>query len=82
LAAGLTYLPDSIRGKDSPSAELNGSFSITIYTSRWMIEGFPQMYLLDHKGVIRPHEFPDNAASNRVIEELVQACEPGGRTPN
>jgi thiol-disulfide isomerase/thioredoxin len=43
--------------------------------SRWMIEGFPHVYLLDHKGVIRSREFPDKAASNRVIEELLQACE-------
>jgi hypothetical protein len=43
--------------------------------ARWMIEGFPQVYLLDHKGVIRSREFPDKAASNRVIEELPQACE-------
>ena len=43
--------------------------------SRWLIEGFPQVYLLDHKGVIRSHEFPDKAASNRAIEELLQACE-------
>jgi hypothetical protein len=43
--------------------------------SRWMIEGFPRVYVLDHKGVIRSREFPDKAASNRVIEELLQACE-------
>jgi thiol-disulfide isomerase/thioredoxin len=48
--------------------------------SRWMIEGFPHVYLLDHKGVIRSREFPDKAASNRVIEELLQACEAEDRT--
>jgi peroxiredoxin len=48
--------------------------------SRWMIEGFPQVYLLDHKGVIRAYEFPDDAASNRAIEELLQACETERRT--
>jgi hypothetical protein len=40
-----------------------------------LIDGFPQVYLLDHKGVIRSHEFPDKAASNRAIEELLRACE-------
>jgi thiol-disulfide isomerase/thioredoxin len=48
--------------------------------SRWLIEGFPQVYLLDHKGVIRSYEFPDKAASNRAIEELLQTCEAEGRT--
>jgi hypothetical protein len=45
-----------------------------------LIEGFPQVYLLDHKGVIRSYEFPDKAASNRAIEELLQTCEAEGRT--
>jgi peroxiredoxin len=49
--------------------------------SRWSIEGFPQVYLLDHKGVIRSHEFPDRPASNRAIEELLRACESEDRTP-
>ena len=43
--------------------------------SRWLIEGFPQVYLLDHKGVIQSHEFPDKESSNRALEELLRACE-------
>ena len=49
--------------------------------TRWLIEGFPQVYLLDHTGVIRPHEFPDKASSNRAIEDLLRACEAEGRSP-
>jgi hypothetical protein len=45
-----------------------------------MIESFPHVYLLDHEGVIRSREFPDKVASNRVIEELLQACEAEDRT--
>jgi thiol-disulfide isomerase/thioredoxin len=48
--------------------------------SRWMIESFPQVYLLDHRGVIRSREFPDNTASNDMIEELLHACEAEDRT--
>lgn len=43
--------------------------------SHWLIEGFPQVYLLDHQGVIRSHGSLDKAALNRVLEELLQACD-------
>jgi len=48
--------------------------------SRWLIERFPQVFLLDHKGVIRSQDFPDKAAKDRLIEELLQACESEVRT--
>jgi peroxiredoxin len=48
--------------------------------SQWLIEGFPQVYLLDHKGVIRSYGLPDGTASNRALEELLQACEAEDRT--
>ncbi len=43
--------------------------------SRWMIEGFPQVYLLDHQGIIRSHGISDQAALSRAIEDLLQTCE-------
>jgi thiol-disulfide isomerase/thioredoxin len=49
--------------------------------TRWLIEAFPQVYLLDHKGVIRSHQFPDKAAASRALEELLQSCESEGRAP-
>jgi thiol-disulfide isomerase/thioredoxin len=41
--------------------------------SQWMIEGFPQVFLLDHKGVIRSQDRLEHL--DRKIEELLQACE-------
>jgi peroxiredoxin len=48
--------------------------------SRWLIQGFPQVYLLDHKGVIRSQGFPDKVSLNRSIERLLQTCETEGQT--
>jgi thiol-disulfide isomerase/thioredoxin len=39
--------------------------------SRWMIEGFPQVYLLDHKGLIRLEGARDEAVLSRTIDELL-----------
>jgi thiol-disulfide isomerase/thioredoxin len=48
-------------------------------STQWLIEGFPQVYLLDHKGVIRSHQLPDKASSSTVIEELLRTCEAENR---
>jgi thiol-disulfide isomerase/thioredoxin len=50
--------------------------------TQWLIESYPQTYLLDHNAIIRSYEFPSNAASNRAIEELLQACEAENETSN
>lgn len=43
--------------------------------TRWMIESFPEVFLLDHKGVIRFHGLSEKAVLDRTFEELLRACE-------
>jgi hypothetical protein len=52
--------------------------------TRWMIEGFPQVFVIDHKGVIRLEDNRNKAALERTIEELLRIREaemPGKGTP-
>jgi len=40
-----------------------------------MIESFPQVYLLDHEGVIWSQGLRDRATLSRELEVLLEACE-------
>jgi thiol-disulfide isomerase/thioredoxin len=44
---------------------------------QWNVDGFPSLYLIDHKGVIRKtwDEFPDVEALDTAVAELVAAAE-------
>ena len=44
---------------------------------RWNVQGWPTLYLIDHKGVIRRKFLgnPGNAELDRLIEELVERAE-------
>ena len=41
----------------------------------WMIQGFPEVFLLDHKGVIRQQDIRQQQALDRAVDLLLQECE-------
>ena len=43
--------------------------------TKWMIESFPEVFLLDHKGVIRHHGANDKQTLDRAIDALLRECE-------
>ena len=49
--------------------------------TKWNVQGWPTLYLIDHKGVIR-HKFlgnPGDTKLDELIEELVKAAETDGK---
>ena len=45
--------------------------------SKWNVRGWPTLYVVDHKGVIR-HKWlgsPDNETLDKALEKLVKAAE-------
>ena len=51
---------------------------------KWNVRGWPTLYLIDHKGIIR-HKFlgnPGDATLDKLIEELVKEAERDLKTTN
>jgi peroxiredoxin len=49
-----------------------------VIMGRWSVTGLPQLYLIDHKGVIRyeiPGAPPDTKPMDEMIEKLVKEAE-------
>ena len=57
-----------------------GSKSGPIATT-WNVSGWPTIYVIDAKGVIRHKNLRDDALE-KAIEALVEETEKGGRTPS
>ncbi len=43
--------------------------------TKWMIESFPELFLLDHEGVIRNHGAYDKQTLDRAIDALLRECQ-------
>lgn len=41
----------------------------------WKVQGWPTLYYIDHKGVIRHKDVRDEAEMERVLEEMITAAE-------
>ena len=46
---------------------------------RWNIQGWPTIYLIDHKGVIRHKDIYGDEAIDKALEQLVAEAEAAGR---
>jgi hypothetical protein len=41
----------------------------------WRVQGWPTLYFLDHKGVIRHKDLRDDAEMEKALDELITAAE-------
>ena len=41
----------------------------------WRVQGWPTLYFLDHKGVIRHKDLRDEAEMEKALDELITAAE-------
>jgi len=41
----------------------------------WKVQGWPTLYYIDHKGVIRHKDVRDEAEMERVLDEMITAAE-------
>lgn len=41
----------------------------------WHVQGWPTLYYIDHKGIIRHKNVRDEAEMERVLEEMIAAAE-------
>ncbi len=59
----------------------NGGSTFGPISTDWNVHGWPTLYILDHKGVIRHKHLgsPGDAVLDKEIEELVAAAEKGAK---
>ena len=43
-------------------------------SKRWNVHGWPTLYFIDHKGVIRARDVRDEAQMEKLLEDLVAAA--------
>jgi hypothetical protein len=47
-------------------------------SKRWNLHGWPTLYFIDHKGVIRARDVRDEAAMEKLIDDLVMQAKADG----
>jgi hypothetical protein len=60
----------------------NGGSTQGPISTAWGVRGWPTIYILDHKGVIRAHSVGSSALKDEVVDRLIQeAEEDAGKKP-